>query len=455
MHLGHLVSFGGGCLEDVKSRSLSANIVFRRLRATLLRNAALTVEERVYLVRSLVHSLCYGAGLWVPSNRSEQEAIQRAFMVHWRQSCRLLCGVGSKFLTDDEVCAALGVAPPAAIMVSARLRQLDVVLRHGPGFLWKTLEAEQGWLSLVKQDIVEALQLLDVHIPAQTDWDGLQDLLPLQPQLSNWARRYTALAAHNSASLQSAALAKARALFRFEQLGGIQLKVPMQGSRTWCCEHCGRVCSTKAALAVHKSIAHGQKALTASAAGATCAVCHTHWWSTARLRQHVWRSPACASTYGHADLPTPEDFEIQGNRKELAWRRPPVPAFGPATWWSTLSPDIPVPTTQPYVAGRPDTSEPPRKTCAADVSAWAQSALTWVCANDVQDSFDPQVPPENSKRTARSGSLEHSASSESGSSVLMQSKLTDVWPAGTAETYGSSPFAMTSLSLCSFLQENL
>ena len=80
-------------------------------------------------------------------------------------------------------------------------------------------------------------------------------------------------------------------------------------------------------LAVHKSLVHGQKANSAYAAGAACQVCHTYWWSTARLRQHVWRSPRCAAAYGHADLDEPHGL---GSRKELAWR-PPVPTFGPPT----------------------------------------------------------------------------------------------------------------------------
>ena len=61
-------------------------------------------------------------------------------MTHWRQACKLLCGVGAKFLTDTEVCMAIGVAEPATVGAAAVLRQLDVVLRQGPGFLWQTIE---------------------------------------------------------------------------------------------------------------------------------------------------------------------------------------------------------------------------------------------------------------------------------------------------------------------------
>ena len=95
--------------------------------------------------------------------------------------------------------------------------------------------------------------------------------------------------------------------------------------------------AAKAALAVHKSIMHGVRAATFAAPGTTCQVRSTQWWTTARLRSHVWRSAPCAAAYGHVDLGDPVGHEIQGTRKDLA-RRPPTPAAGPRPWWAMLRP---------------------------------------------------------------------------------------------------------------------
>ena len=385
LHLGHLVSFSGSCLEDIRQRAAAANHVYRRLRATLLRNRALTVDERKLLVKSLVHSkLSYGAGLWVPQNKAEHEAVQHAFMVHWRRSCRLLCGFGSKFLTDDEVCAALEVASPRAVITAARLRQLHVVLRHGQGFLWSTIECEKSWLEQVIIDLSEVITQLEIQSSPPEIGSGVAQLLPWLHKLPSWAKRYVAASAAANSVLKEAAQTKARALFRFEQLGGVQLKIPSLAGEAWNCNICGRNCSTKSALAVHKSISHGQKALTAYAGGAACAVCGTFWWSTARLRQHIWRSPECSAIYGHADLDVPLDFEVVGTRKDLAWR-PPVPVYGPHTWWSTLRPTTAVPATTPV---RPAVATVSDLLCSRDgnsLEGWLKSVLTWVCNNHVQD----------------------------------------------------------------------
>ena len=339
IHLGHLVNFGGGCLEDIQRRANASNAVFRRLKATLLRNPSLTVRERTGLVRSLVHSkLGYGAGLWTLTTNAERDAVRHAYMTHWRQSCRVLKGVGSKFLSDYEVCALLSVPTPEDVCLAAHLRQLSVILRHGPRFLWQAIGHEQTWLAQAIQAVQNVMHALHIEDTVPSPNASLHDVVHLQPMLATWARRFTANRIQQAVETGELARVKAGKLAKFEHLGGVYLKIPRTSdAQVWICELCSKQCTTKAALAVHKSIVHGERAASFSAGGTACQVCSTQWWTTARLRAHVWRSAPCAAAYGHSDLDPPEEWEVQGTRKELAWR-PPANVAGPPPWWATLRP---------------------------------------------------------------------------------------------------------------------
>ena len=387
VHLGHVVGFSGSCLADIQARLHSANLVFRRLKNTLLRNKALSVAERTYLVRTLVHSkLGYGAGLWVPQHKAEKEAFQHAFMTHWRQSCRLLCGVGSKLLSDGEVCAILGVAEPHIVGQAAVLRQLKAVLAHGHGFLWEAIEAEGAWLLQAVHALQNAIRLLEVRQSPPDNHAGMADLMPYASFLSTWARRLTAKAAKDNAVQAEVSMQKAVAISSFGNQGGLRIPVPAQEIQPlWTCQICGRSCRTKSALAVHKSILHGERASSFSAAGTACAVCGTHWWTTARLRQHVWRSSICSQAYAHADLNEPRSFEVVGSRRDLAWR-PPIPAHGPREWWTTLRPLG----NPPEAAAAPVRDEGCRSLIQrlgeGCFEVWAKAAVEWVCrTSDCKD----------------------------------------------------------------------
>ena len=382
VHLGCLVNFNGSCLADIRAKAASANIVFRRLKATLLKNEHLEIPERTLLVRSLVHSkLGFGAGLWVLSCRAEWEAFQHAFMTHWRQSCMILLGVGCKFLSDTEVCCLLRVAEPTVVYRAAKLRQLRDVLRHGPGFLWQSVHLDRDWLCQAIEALDVVGQCLHLSLPPLSTSVELQELAPLAPLLSCWASRYTKVSVTSNEGYRDEILRKARGLATLERLGGLQLKIPqVTAGPAWQCEICGRVCSTKAALAVHQSITHGLKASSHYAGGDTCQVCGVHWWTTSRLRAHVWRSPVCARAYEHADLGVPGSFEVVGHRRDLAWR-PPVPAIGPAPWWSTLRPDqeLSSPASRSPDDGGLDLL---LADCGqGSLEGWARRALLWVCSH--------------------------------------------------------------------------
>ena len=193
-------------------------------------------------MRSLVHSkLSFGAGLWVLTSNAEHEAFQHSFMTHWRQSCKILLGVGCKFLNDSEICCLLGVAEPMVIHNAAKLRQL----RDGPGSLWQCIDKERTWLAQALVALREVATVLALQLDCITQEADMARLSPLVPHLSAWAARYVKTSVEQSAQLRDSVMLKAKGLAKPEQSGGVQLKLPDAcNAGIWQCELCSRVCRT-------------------------------------------------------------------------------------------------------------------------------------------------------------------------------------------------------------------
>ena len=257
---------------------------------------------------------------------------------HWRQACRPISGYGTKLLNEDEVCTLLSVCTAQETLRVERVRQLCIVAEAGPGFLWYCLLRHQRWLSQALADAAH-LQHTIGHAPldatdAQAALHAIrQDVHSLRRLFRPYARTCIA---QRAASLEEVT-AKATRLADFEKSGGVLLHVPDSSESLFQCRHCSMSFAGRASRAAHESTVHGARSSVSVAAGSSCLVCRTEWWSTFRLREHLRRSPDCLSCYQHADLGRPESFEVTGTRSQRAWK-PPTPFLGPTPWWTTLRP---------------------------------------------------------------------------------------------------------------------
>ena len=127
-HLGNLVCTSAACMDHVKTKTQSADGVFRRLQSTLLRNPELTSPEKVLLVNSMVLAkVRYRAGLWVTRSAAKDRCVHTALSKYWRMGCRSISGLCTKHLDERDVAAILGVPSAAEAIWLERCRQLCVV----------------------------------------------------------------------------------------------------------------------------------------------------------------------------------------------------------------------------------------------------------------------------------------------------------------------------------------
>ena len=354
-HLGSLVSHTASCREDIVARGRAAELIFKRLQHTLLRNPALEHHEKTYLVRSLVvNKFCYNAGLWVFTARSDEALYKSTLMSYYRRSVWPILQISTKFLTDLEVCASLKVLPPLDILRVERVRQLRSVVYHDAGFLWELVVHASLWLEHALEDLREVLHEL------MLDWGELKPTASCLDSLMvrfrgdrQLLKRFAQSRIRRQQQLQETALAKASLIHRIARIGGVVVHIPPRDSHAaFECQTCGVKLKSKAGLAAHSPLAHNLRAPTSGIAGSRCAVCCKEYWSTHRLRTHLAKSVRCGLVYQHSDIQGYNSYEIAGSKHQRAWR-PPTTTFGPQEWWATqVFTEPPCPVNRPVEKAR-------------------------------------------------------------------------------------------------------
>ena len=413
-HLGNLLHVNASCLEDVRRKCQAADAVFKRLQKTLLRNGELTSQEKVLLVSSLVQAkIKYGSGIWLPSTSQERRSAQHALSKHWRLSCRSICSLGTKFLTESEVATVLDVLTAEETLRTERVRQLCLVASEGPGFLWHCLLEHQAWLRLAISDACCMRALLGFSAFSEMDLHSALDFVRLHiSDFRRMLRPYGAACRAARAGDRAAVCAKVERITRFEKEGGVLLHVEDIPEGLYRCHVCSLSFQSRSSRAAHLSTVHGQRARVAAASGSACLVCGMEWWTTFRLREHLRRSPGCLLRYDEADLGDHAPFEHTGTRANKAWR-PPTPVAGAVPWWATLWPE---PTASPAVAsdtidldGCPD-EDGLRQLLAscADTSwdSWIPSAFRWVRLHSWCEDWAPTGCPAQSMMQVLGGIAE-------------------------------------------------
>ena len=339
-HLGSVVSHSASPIGDIRAKTAAALPCLERLRRTLLRNPVLDEKDKVELVRSLiVAKISYGAALWSPRGSQESHACAAAFGNVWRSVFRTITGLSALYLDDDAICAALHTPNPTQFLCTERLRQLGVVVKQGPSFLWQCLIADKDWLEMAFTALRTAQEVcsVDIYPPCPTDLAAsLSWLRARLPLLAAIPSRYSrqAKAGYDGARVRAAAKARTER----ERQGWLPVTLHLAPrSVEFACSHCNATFSTKAALASHKSSRHKISLVCDSVSGSACPVCRQEWWTTFRLKEHLRRSKGCRTAWTEADLPTANGFEQTGHRANRAWK-PPTSFCGPQPFWATLRP---------------------------------------------------------------------------------------------------------------------
>ena len=326
-YLGSCVQANGQALPDIVHRRSLAQEVFRPAKARILRNPAITFEEKILLLRSRILSrFLHGAGLWSLGTSREREAVAEAIYGFYRGAFQPLVGLSGQGFTNLEVASILGLPLPEELLSVERVRTVVQLARAEFWPVLQELSYDAAWWTDVGEALV-AVGILQSPPGCPTDL-------------------------HACAAIPKSRLSAAcKAFLRKATLGrqidrkGLRARPPCDqavvlSARStalpWNCDLCGSAFRDKRALCVHKVCSHGVRAShVVCAVGTRCEVCRTEFWHRSRLAEHLRKQDACRVVY--------EEGEIGGAPPERepgssAWR-PCAPSYGPPPWWATLRPD--------------------------------------------------------------------------------------------------------------------
>ena len=342
VHLGGVFAHDASIAHDILRRRQEAELPFRRLRATLLRNPVLESKEKTHLLCSLIFAkYLHGAGIWHLQKGQEAQAFRAGMMGFMRRSMRPILGISSALASDLEVCTVLGLLTPDEALSRLHIMQLSFLAGHASSWLFEAIMDAADWLQHALQSLRHAVHVcgldLSIPTPAQAaDW-----LIGRHLQLRSLAKGYKRACLAVRAARARDTLSELRRRNHLAQCGGLIFSKQELASKAgiFFCSLCQVSCRSAAALASHKAKSHRELPNASFGFGTSCQVCMTECWDDNRMRDHLRRHPACASIYAHSDISAGGELS---SRWVAAWR-PVARLEGPRPWWATLTPEEALP----------------------------------------------------------------------------------------------------------------
>ena len=232
---------------DIVRRHILSQVIFKSLKAELLRNPHFAFVKKKMLVSSMVdNKLLAGAGVWSLRTGPELRAFEASYYGHWRQCCMPLLGVTSAGMTDEQICVILRIGLAREIIYAARVRMLIQSIQERLLFLMILLAFDTWWMCAQFADSCSLKTCLRCPVKQST-------------QKVN--------AFHNS--------------------GGAE-KLGLHRLSAHTCNECGQNFSNAGALGSHRSKVHRIVAVsTALAQGSVCHVCMKDFHDTKWLQRHL------------------------------------------------------------------------------------------------------------------------------------------------------------------------
>ncbi|CAE7908100.1 impdh [Symbiodinium microadriaticum] len=320
LHLGGYVLDRPAHLMDILRHMSMAHSAIKPLRRPVLRDARIPLKVRSMCLNSLAFSCASTTcATWGHLTGAEDKAWCRGFVRLARSLGRDDRWTGQPSLPDEKsVCRAFGLPSPRVYLRQQRLLHFQRLALTQPALLDLLLaefhHAEMSWLSLLREDVLWAvgLQMMPAHVAED---------FPLS--LAAWSL-------HEPAAFRCSVRKAVRA-WNQNAYEPAWLPVPALPSQEvvtpFSCEQCHRAFATCQQLAAHKFAVHGVKCdARRMAAGTTCCVCLTRYWTRERLVRHLHDSAQCLARMLEHELP--EVQEVAPTAPELA-RLPATRLYGP------------------------------------------------------------------------------------------------------------------------------
>ena len=157
-HLGTVLRSDLSEIPNIRSRERLMNSMFRPVRAKLLANDFLTLQEKSHLLRERVFSrYFFRSGLWRLSTLHEVKAAEEPLAKVLRSSMRPVTGHSSRGLTVQQCVAALHLPTPGEMIAVERARTACELAVNSPNFVWLALIRDQVWAYAAQSAIAEVM----------------------------------------------------------------------------------------------------------------------------------------------------------------------------------------------------------------------------------------------------------------------------------------------------------
>eukprot|EP00435_Cladocopium_sp_Y103_P069135 s738_g32.t1 len=329
-HLGALYTPDGAIARELSHRLSRAQAAYQQVRRPILGNRHLAVRTRLRLLDALVVPvLLHGAGCW-PLLTHQQLTKMQGVYIRWVRAI-VQNGCWTADMTPDHLLMMQWNLPNLPLrLAKMRLLYAFHLVADGPRLLLEFVTAteahERSWVPALRHALIW-LRRLD---PTVMSWDpGAVNVEIIVEWLANHAQTGPRLVHKCFRLALQQGHVVARAVTLHEQLhrclrqGGCFFTTPSapsaSASAAYECRLCAHSFGSLHRLQVHQWLAHellsDERALMTST---VCGACHTCFWTSQRLQQHLrysrrhhdgcyaqltWR---CAPSMAARDLDSPE-----------------------------------------------------------------------------------------------------------------------------------------------------
>ena len=298
LHLGGYVLDRPAHLMDIMRHMSMAHAAIKPLRRPVLRDARIPLKVRRMCLNSLAFSCASTTcATWGHLTGAEDKAWCRGFVRLARSLGRDDRWTGQPTLPNEEsVCRAFGLPSPRVYLRQQRLLHFQRLALTQPALLDLLLaefrHAGQSWLSLLRDDVLWAVGLNTMPAHVVEDF-------PLS--LAEWSLHEPAAF---RCSVRKAVCAWRHAHYEPAWMPAPALQSREVASTPFSCELCPRSFASFQQLAAHKFAVHGMQCNARRlAAGTTCCVCLTRFWTRDRLVRHLHDSARCLTSMLEHELP--------------------------------------------------------------------------------------------------------------------------------------------------------
>ena len=312
----------GYIAEEVRHRINQAHAAFHQVSRRLLHNRHINVKTRLQLLDSLVGSvLLHGSGNWPVLSAQQFTTLSHRYLTWQRQ----IIGNGpwsSQCQTDLALQQKWRLVPMAVRLMKSRLLYGFQLMQHAPALLVQfatalDLNTDHNWLHGVRLALhwignffpeLALANPLTASASVVCDWfHRFKDHGPRAVRKAVYRHLEQEFAAFDIVSLHQ----DFKSMLTTMGVQFASAATPVASAEAHSafeCALCGALFDTKHRHSVHVWLAHQQVSEERKfAQTAECQSCHKHFWSTARLQQHLRLSR----------------HQHDGCYERLTWRLPP------------------------------------------------------------------------------------------------------------------------------------